>query len=223
MNELPYDMINYILDYLAPKTPKSSFDLESYKELTPVNKDFHRFIVPKKKFYIELKEDLKIFKDTHKCSYISVLAELKDKVDVIIPHFTKEECLVCKTYLPCWWPLINSSNNYKLRYSEETKNWMDQTKGLIEYGLCGQCFNPKILCKECLIRFPFDNPTFTLAYNYDKGCEACVIFRDCDSCHKLLHPLIVEDNQYSYCSTKCKKFLEDLLFFQAMNENRFFF
>ena len=90
---LPYEINTLIISYLVPKEPKSLLDIESYVNLSLVNKEFRKNVVKCKNEYIRLKDMLKDYKFTHKCYFEIVKYQLMDKIPIILPSTSNEGCL----------------------------------------------------------------------------------------------------------------------------------
>lgn len=220
---LPYEINTLIISYLVPKNPKSILDIESYLNLSVVNTEFRNNVVKYKKEYIRLKDILNEYKISHKFYFEIVKYELMDKFPIILPSTSNEGCLICGKFIPCWWPMLFSSDNKTIR-NEEIEKWDKKTSSMIGYGCCGRCDYKNLLCSICSLKichYKTRRIVFTSIGNHI-DCVGCSLFKICKWCDKDIHPLRNIESQFKnenyidgkyFCSLQCLRDYEDYQFF----------
>jgi hypothetical protein len=203
--------------------PKNSLDLESYVNLSIVNKEFQKNIIKYKPIYKILKNDINNLKNQHIYSFEVVKYQIKH-IKTILPTNTNEGCLLCGNFIPNWWPKIYSAeNNIYPITTEELDKWINLTKGMIAEGICGTCNKNMIMCKFCISKLNYkiaEHPRLILYKMGTLQCACCVNFRNCNWCEKPIHPLKYEDKTHylsEYCNLECYESMTDYHFFAEMN------
>lgn len=231
LDKLPDEINKFIISFLVPIKPKCVMELENYKNLSVLNKEYHRHIInipDVVRNYISLRNDMHNFKLGHKYLFKNIHYELKCKIDVVLPTNTNEGCLICGKNIPSWWPKIYSiQNNIYPIESNEINKWDIETSGLIGEGVCGKCNRNGILCKICMNTFIIKsliNLSPEWIHKHFEPCPCCSNFKKCKWCGKSIHPLKYlnkEDEMSGYCNLECYGSDRDYLFF-ASNERDYY-
>ncbi len=218
MEFLPDEINSIITSFLVCNKPKNSLDLESYKNLSLVNKEFNKNITKYKIIYKILKNDLILLKKHHSFLFEIIKYEMLRKTELILPTNTNEGCILCGNFLPNWWPKINLSYINNNIVNEKILNeWNSRTNNRIPEGLCGNCNRGTILCKFCSeeLNYFIKSPKLLLYNPTGSLCSACINFKKCRWCSNKIHPLKYLDKM-NYMSDFCnKKCYEDEQDFQA--------
>jgi hypothetical protein len=220
VENLPDEINSLILSFLVYKNPKSALDIESYSNLSLVNKEFNKNITKYKNAYKNLKDIISDYKRDHKYSFEIVKYQILDKTPIIIASTSNEGCLVCGNHIPIWWPMLYSSNSIELRNRQNCiRYWDEKTRGCIGYGLCGNCDS---LCGHCKIKFEYyklRKLKFDFASNCKLICSGCYKYVKCYWCSTDVHPLknlnsqIQNESNYDlFCSLKCFEEHQDYQF-----------
>jgi hypothetical protein len=194
IDKLPDEINTHIISYLICKNPKDSLHLESYKNLTSVNKEFYRNLIKYSSYYQNLKSDIQHSKFLHKKQLLVVQYELQLNTEKIAPVAYNDMCLLCGKFAPI--------SKEKL--------------------ICGQCDKSTVLCNFCISRFDYKMSKFTtVLFNKNESqCVGCINFKKCKWCDKNIHPLLYLDKFDSmsyFCGLKCRENEYDFLFFASSN------
>jgi hypothetical protein len=224
LDKLPDEINSIILSFLVPKSPKCVVELDNYKNLSLLNKEYNNNVIKLQHIYKTLKCNVDTFKLNHKHLFEIVKYEILHKIETILPTNTNEGCLICGVYLPNWWPKIYSVENdiYPLNQNE-IDIWDKKTFGMIGEGVCGYCNKNGIICRICMNGFIVKTleklPDKWLQKNMTR-CDCCFNFKTCKWCNKNIHPLQhlnKESSLSEYCNLECYESDRDYLFFALIN------